>query len=91
MGDAVLTMGKAWNVYDGWLEDPRVELYPEPRDIEITFRRVTAPFAAQRASKAVGDCWLLAFAMEINATLVTFDRALYELCRKQGHTAVIPA
>lgn len=91
MGDAVLTLGQAWIVYDKWLGDPRVEFYPEPRDVDIAFRRATSPFAAQRASKAVGDCWLLAFAMEINATLVTFDRALFELCRKQGHTAVIPA
>lgn len=91
MGEAVLTLGKAWNLYNEWLEDPRVEFYPEPRDVDTAFRRLTAPFAAQRASKAVGDCWLLAFAMEINATLVTFDRALYEFCRKQGHAAVIPA
>jgi toxin-antitoxin system PIN domain toxin len=91
MGDAVLTLGNAWNVYEKWLTDPNVEFYPEPRDVDIAFRRATAPFASQKASKAVGDCWLLAFAMEIDATLVTFDRALYELCRKNGHTAVIPA
>ena len=28
MGEAVLTLGKAWNVYDEWLEDPRVEFTP---------------------------------------------------------------
>ncbi len=91
MGSAALTLSKAWNVYDRWLEDPRVEFYPEPRNVDDVFRRVTHPFAAQKASKAVGDCWLLAYSMEINATLVTFDRALYELARKQGHSAVIPS
>jgi hypothetical protein len=31
MGDQTLTLRKAWGVYDRWLEDPRVEMYPEPR------------------------------------------------------------
>jgi toxin-antitoxin system PIN domain toxin len=90
MGSATLTLREAWDVYDRWLEDPRVEFYPEPRDADGAFRRATSPFASQKASKAVGDCWLLAYAMGIKATLVTFDRALYELCRKQGHMAVVP-
>jgi predicted nucleic acid-binding protein len=90
MGDATITVGKAWDVYDRWLEDPRVEFYPDPRDADIVFRRATAPFASQKASKAIGDCWLLAYAMGIDARLVTFDRALNELAKKQGHPAVIP-
>jgi predicted nucleic acid-binding protein len=91
MGNAALTVGKAWEVYDRWLEDPRVEFYPEPRDADEAFRRVTVPFTSQKASKAIGDCWLLACAMEIDARLVTFDRALYDLARKQGHSALIPS
>src|SRR5690349_6155093 len=59
MGNAALTLGDAWAVYDRWLEDPRVEFYPEPRDADDVFRRVTVPFKSQKASKAVGDCWLL--------------------------------
>lgn len=90
MGPAVLTMGKAWNLYDNWLADPRVEFYPEPRDAEDAFRKLTTPFATQQASKAVGDCWLLAYAVGIKATLVTFDRGLYEFARRQGHAAIIP-
>ena len=31
MGDETLTLRQAWSVYDRWLEDPRVEFYPEPR------------------------------------------------------------
>lgn len=91
MGDAVLNLGKAWDVYDEWLEDPRVEFYPEPREVEGTFRKLTAPFANQPASKTVGDCWLLALAVEIKATLITFDRALCEFARRQGHPAMAPA
>lgn len=91
MGRATLTVGHAWSIYDQWLEDPRVQLYPEPRDVDVAFRRATAPFAAQKAAKAVGDCWLLSYAMAIDATLVTFDRALYELARTQRHAAIVPA
>jgi toxin-antitoxin system PIN domain toxin len=91
MGDQTLTLRKAWNVYDSWLADPRVEFYPEPRDADSAYRTATEPFAAKQASKWVGDCWLLAYAESSQASLVTFDRALYEFARKQGNGAVIPA
>lgn len=91
MGDQTLTLGGAWSVYDRWLEDPGVELYPDPREIESTLRTVCGPLMTQQASKWVGDCWILAFAKEVGATLVTFDRALHEYARSQGQPAVIPA
>ena len=47
--------------------------------------------AGTEATKRVGDSYLLAWAMQSDATLVTFDRGLYELARKRGWTAVIPA
>jgi toxin-antitoxin system PIN domain toxin len=90
VGAQTLTLRKAWGVYDRWLEDPRVEFYPEPRGIDDTFRKITGPFATQQASKALGDCWLLAYAIAIRASLVTFDGALYEFSRKQGQSAVTP-
>jgi hypothetical protein len=90
MGDQTLTLHKAWDVYDRWLEDPRVEFYPEPRNIDARFRQLTHAFRAQQASKAVGDCWLLACAKEAPGTLVTFDRALHGFARKQGHLAAMP-
>jgi hypothetical protein len=91
MGAQTLILGNAWGVYDRWLEDPRVEFYPEPRGADAAFRQVTRPFAGQPATKQVGDCWLLASAKDLGATLITFDRALYEFSLKQGHAAVIPA
>jgi len=91
MGDQTLTLRQAWAVYDQWLQDPRVEFYPEPRNLEAAFRQATQPFAAKQASKWVGDCWLLAFAEAARAQLVTFDRALIEFARKQGNSAVLPA
>jgi len=90
MGDQTLVLRKAWSVYDRWLQDPRVEFYPEPRGMDAAFRSTMEPFAARRASNWVGDAWLLAYASEIEATLVTFDRALHELARKGGHAAVVP-
>lgn len=50
-----MTLSKAWGVYDKWLEDPRVKFYPEPRNLDAAFRKMTEPFAAQPATKAVGD------------------------------------
>jgi hypothetical protein len=90
-GSQPLTLHKAWAVYDRWLEDPRVEFYPEPRRIDSGFREALEPYAEKPASKWVGDCWLLAFAAGTNATLVTFDRALHAFAQKQGQASLIPA
>jgi predicted nucleic acid-binding protein len=51
MGDEALTLRQAWGVYDRWLQDPRVEFYPEPRNIDSAFRDVTEPFATEAATK----------------------------------------
>ena len=91
MGDQVHKLRAAWQVYDRWLEDPRVEFYLEPRGVDSTFRKVTKPMASLPASKAIGDCWLLAFAADIQATLVTFDIALCGHAKRLGQPAVIPA
>lgn len=90
MGNETLTLRRAWTVYDRWLQDPRVEFYPEPRNVGSAFRDATEPFAAKAATKWVGDCWLLAFAEAAQARLVTFDRALHSFARKQGNRAMIP-
>jgi uncharacterized protein len=90
MGEQTLTLRKAWSVYDRWLQDPRVEFYPEPRSIDEAFRHSTEPFAAKQASKWVGDCYLLTYAKRSQATLVTFDTALHAYAQEQGHSALIP-
>jgi toxin-antitoxin system PIN domain toxin len=90
MGEATLTLRKAWDVYDHWLEDSRVEFYPEPGGLDAAFREATAPFAGKAASKLVGDCYLLAYAKHSHATLVTFDKALYDVARKQHCSVVEP-
>jgi len=90
MGEQTLTLRKAWAVYDQWLDDPRVEFYPEPRGLDAGFRAATAPFAGKAASKWVGDCYLLAFARHSHAALATFDKALHDLAGKLGCSAVVP-
>jgi len=91
MSSQVMSLRQAWGVYDRWLEDESVDFYPEPRTVDAEFRRFTAPFAAKTASKWVGDCWLLAFAHAAQASLVTFDKALCDFARKEGHPAVVPS
>jgi toxin-antitoxin system PIN domain toxin len=91
MGERALTVGKAWTVWDRWLGDPRVELHPESRDLDAAFRETTGSFSARAASKAIGDCYLLAFAKASDATLVTFDAALCNLARRHNCPAVLPS
>jgi toxin-antitoxin system PIN domain toxin len=90
MGDETLALREAWAVYDRWLQDPRVEFYPEPRNVDAEFQQATEPFASKTASKWVGDCWLLAFAEAAQARLVTFDQALCAFAKRRGNRAVIP-
>jgi hypothetical protein len=90
MRSEALTLRKAWSVYDQWMDDPHVDFFPEPRGLDATFRQVTAPFANRAASQLVGDCYVLAFAMQSHATLVTFDKALHGLAGRHGCPALIP-
>ncbi len=90
MGDYAHILQDGWKVYDRWLSDTRVQLHPEPRTVDSAFRNATAPFTRQHASKWIGDCYLLAFAEEAGATLVTFDRALMALARRQHCAAIVP-
>jgi toxin-antitoxin system PIN domain toxin len=90
MNHAVLTLGEAWDVYDDWLLDPRVQFHPEPHGLDLAFREVTAPFSKLPASKAVGDSYFLAFARQSGASLVTFDQALKKQARKVACASVIP-
>jgi len=90
MGEQTLILQDAWGVYERWLSDPRVEFFPEPRGLDLAFRQATAPFSAKPASKWVGDCYLLAYAKQSQATLVTFDRALFDVARNNGYAVIVP-
>ncbi len=91
MGTETRNLRQAWEIYERWLKDSRVEFHPEPHGLDTAFRHATASFDSEPASKWIGDCYLLAFAHRSSATLVTFDKALASLARKQGCEAVVPA
>ena len=90
MAGETLTLQNAWGVYEHWLNDPRVELYPEPRGVHEAFHHATVPFATQAASKWVGDCYLLAYAKQAGAVLVTFDQALLKFAHDHEYFAISP-
>jgi len=73
MGLEVMTHPEAWQVYDRWLDDPRVVFLDEPTGLEQAFRshsRRRSP-----APKEWADSYLLAFAAVSGLRLVTFDKA----------------
>jgi predicted nucleic acid-binding protein len=53
------------------------------------FRQAAAPFAKLPATKAVADCYLVAFAEASGAQLVTFDKGLARTARFR-HVPVKP-
>jgi toxin-antitoxin system PIN domain toxin len=65
---------QAWDSYDLWLEDERIELLGEPEEIDAHFRALTR--SSQPASKDWADSYLAAFASASRLTVVTFDAAL---------------
>jgi toxin-antitoxin system PIN domain toxin len=84
MGESTITVGEAVALYDRWLEDPRVELAPERQGVEMALRQSLAEFAKLNATKAVADCYLVAFAAAYDATLVTLDRDLAVAARSNS-------
>src|SRR5277367_4620526 len=69
-----LTMKQAWNVYDALAGDGRVEFLLGPPAVEQMFRGLSS--GAHSSPKLWADAYLIAFATECDATLVTFDRSL---------------
>jgi toxin-antitoxin system PIN domain toxin len=73
MGPEVMTQPEAWQVYDRWLDDPRIAFLDEPTGLEHAFRshsRRRSP-----SPKGWADSYLLAFAATSGLRLVTFDQA----------------
>lgn len=72
MTDEVMNQQQAWDVYDAWLRDGRVEMMAEPPGLEDRLRGITR--SRNAAHKDWGDSYLAAFAASVRLTLVTFDR-----------------
>jgi toxin-antitoxin system PIN domain toxin len=73
MGGQPLTNDAAWRVYDGFLSDSRVRLFPELPALEDLFRSYSD--LRQAAPKLWIDAYLAAHAEANEAVLVTFDQA----------------
>jgi len=74
MNGKPLAMDAAWQAYDRLFEDDRVALLPEPEDLEAKFRALSR--SPQASPKVWADAYLVAFAEQYEATLITFDKAL---------------
>jgi toxin-antitoxin system PIN domain toxin len=68
-----LTNEQAWAVWDGFLSDDRVRIFPELPAIADVFRSFSN--VPQAAPKRWVDAYLAAHAVANEATLVTFDQA----------------
>ncbi len=88
MGDSVITLQNAFDIYDRWALDPRVSLAHEPRGVDTILRETTEPFQRMPATKAVGDCYLASFAEAAGARIVTFDRGLAAIARLRENPVV---
>jgi uncharacterized protein len=73
MGGRPLTNEEAWQVYDAFLSDSRVRLFPDLPALEDRFRSCSS--LRHASPKVWVDAYLAAHAAANDATLVTFDRA----------------
>jgi toxin-antitoxin system PIN domain toxin len=73
MRSDVRSQAEAWQVYDQWLDDPRVAFLEEPHGLEQILR--THSRLKHPAPRDWADAYLLAFALVSGLRLVTFDQA----------------
>jgi uncharacterized protein len=73
MGAEVMTQPEAWQIFDRWLDDPRVVFLDEPAGLEQAFRSHSRRRSS--APKEWADSYLMAFAAVSGLKLVTFDHA----------------
>jgi hypothetical protein len=72
-GRPALTNEEAWDVYDGFLADDRVRMFPELPILDDLFRSFSS--LRQASPKVWVDAYLAAHASANDAILVTFDQA----------------
>jgi toxin-antitoxin system PIN domain toxin len=73
MGGLPLTNEEAWSVYDGFLADSRVRVFPELPALDNLFRSHSS--LPQSSPKVWVDAYLAAHAVANESILVTFDQA----------------
>lgn len=77
MGKDVLPPVEAWHVYDEWRNDDRVIFIPERADFGEQWRRMGNYISG--GPNVWTDAYLAAFALHLNATVVTLDRTFLSL------------
>jgi toxin-antitoxin system PIN domain toxin len=77
MGDDVLDAEAAWSVYDTWRTDERVVFLPESLGFTARWRRASSRIPLN--PNAWTDAYLAAFAGDVRAAVVTFDRRFRSL------------
>ena len=78
VGEDVMNMTEAWELWDKIWADPRIALLPEPEGLDHEFRANSR--LKSRSPKVWADAYLLAFATIAGLKLVTFDGALKSRC-----------
>ena len=71
-GDEAVTLVRAWELYDAFVNDPRISFGEEPANVEAMWRDYTE--RSTFSPKVWNDAYLAAFACAAGLTLVTFDR-----------------
>ena len=81
MGEHVLTLAQAWEMYDRIAADTRISFATEPAGVDAEWRRLTQ--ANQPSTHVWNDAYLTAFAHTSGFEIVTFDRgfAQFKLAR----------
>ena len=74
MGSDTLSHRQAWEEYDAWLQSGVAVFLDEPRQLEQTFRSLSAQ--PRSSPKEWADSYLGAFSIASGIRLVTFDRGL---------------
>ncbi|HTA47279.1 MAG TPA: TA system VapC family ribonuclease toxin [Bryobacteraceae bacterium] len=89
MGESTVSLREALNIYDRWRGDPRVVLAGEPHGVENLLRDAVSPFLSMPATKAVADCYLVAFAEASGSHLVTIDKAMAAAAKRRNNPVVL--
>lgn len=76
MGSDVVTMDTAWQMYEDFVNDPRVCVIDEPLGIEPVWRQFSK--GSKSSPKIWTDAYLAAFAVVGLYEFVTFDRAFIQ-------------
>lgn len=72
MGADVQNGREVWETWDALIGDARFRFADEPEGLELYLRSLSSSFASQ--PKRWQDAWLAAFALAVDAELVTFDK-----------------